>query len=128
MYYSILSICIGASLGALSRWLLGNALNAFFPLMPPGTLAANLIGSFLIGVSITFFASLPELSPAWRLLVITGFLGSLTTFSTFSAEVTILLKEGEVMWGCIVIATHVLGCLFMTLLGMLSLTLLKTIK
>jgi CrcB protein len=86
MLYSILAISIGASAGAVSRWFLGLGLNALFPTIPLGTLAANLLGGYLIGLALTFFAGNPSLPPEWRLLVITGFLGGLTTFSTFSAE------------------------------------------
>ncbi len=87
MWKSILAIALGAALGALLRWLLGLKLNAFFPTMPPGTLAANLIGGYVVGLAIAFFTALPGLAPEWRLLVVTGFCGGLTTFSTFSAEV-----------------------------------------
>ena len=81
-------ISLGAAAGAVLRWLLGTWLNALLPSLPPGTLAANLVGGYLIGVALAVFAQHPGLAPEWRLLVITGFLGGLTTFSTFSAEVT----------------------------------------
>lgn len=87
MLASILAISAGASAGALTRWLLGVSLNAMFPAIPPGTLLANLIGGYLVGVAMAVFAEFPGLAPEWRLLVFTGFLGGLTTFSTFSAEV-----------------------------------------
>ena len=95
MLHSILAISIGASLGAVSRWLLGLSLNTLFPAIPPGTVAANLIGGYLIGVALAVFAAAPNLAPEWRLLIITGFLGGLTTFSTFSAEVTTLIQQGR---------------------------------
>jgi CrcB protein len=120
MMLSILAICVGASVGALARWLLGNSLNALFPAIPLGTLAANLIGGYLIGVALALFAEHPGLPPEWQLLVITGFLGGLTTFSTFSAEVTGLLQQGRLAWACAAIASHVVGSLAMTLLGLAS--------
>src|SRR3982074_3165768 len=95
MWKSIVAICVGASLGALFRWWLGARLNSFFPAIPPGTLAANLIGGYIIGLAVAFFAAFPALAPEWRLLIITGFCGGLTTFSTFSAEGVTLLQEGR---------------------------------
>lgn len=117
MLPSILAISVGAAAGAILRWLLGTALNSLFPTIPLGTLSANLVGGYLIGVAMTLFASLPGLAPEWRLLVITGFLGGLTTFSTFSAEVTILLQQGRFLWAGAAISAHVAGSLLMTLLG-----------
>lgn len=117
MISSILCISIGAAFGALLRWLLGTRLNALFPSIPPGTLAANLVGGYLIGVAITVFASHPELPPQWRLFAITGFLGGLTTFSTFSAEVVIQLQQGNLGWAMATVVVHVMGSLAMTLLG-----------
>jgi len=125
MFNSILAISLGASAGAVLRWLLGRWLNALFPLIPPGTLAANLLGGYLIGVALAVFSSLPHLSPEWRLLIITGFLGGLTTFSTFSAEVSTLLQEGRVAWAMAAISIHVLGSLAMTLLGLATVVLVK---
>lgn len=117
MWNSIMAISAGAALGALLRWQLGATLNNLFPTIPPGTLAANVIGGYLIGVAIAFFAQHPSLAPEWRLLIITGFLGGLTTFSTFSAEVVTLLQQGRIAWACGAIAVHVSGSLVMTLLG-----------
>jgi CrcB protein len=117
MLSSIVAICIGASAGAILRWLLGTALNSLFPTIPLGTLSANLVGGYLIGVAMTLFSSLPGLAPEWRLLVITGFLGGLTTFSTFSAEVTVLLQQGRYFWAGAAISAHVAGSLLMTLFG-----------
>ena len=114
---SILAISVGATGGSLLRWVLGKHLNALFPFIPPGTLAANLVGGYLIGVAVAFFAAHPSLSPEWRLLVITGFLGGLTTFSTFSAEVVGQLMAGRVHWALGAIAMHVAGSVAMTLLG-----------
>lgn len=115
---SILPISLGAALGAVLRWLLSTRLNSLWPSLPPGTLVANLVGGYLIGVALSYFALHVELSPQWRLLVITGFLGGLTTFSTFSAEVVTQLQQGNLFWAFASIVTHVLGSLAMTFLGM----------
>ena len=117
MLQSILAVSVGASFGALLRWFFGIQLNALFPAIPPGTLAANLIGGYLIGVAVAFFGNHPALPPEWRLFVITGFLGGLTTFSTFSAEVVSLLQQGRFAWAMGAITLHVVGSLLMTLLG-----------
>lgn len=113
----ILAISAGAALGALLRWFLGTSLNMLLPALPPGTLAANLLGGYLIGIAVAFFAAHPSLPPEWRLFVITGFLGGLTTFSTFSAEVVSQLMAGRWAWAVGVVLTHVLGSVAMTLLG-----------
>jgi CrcB protein len=120
LFQSILVISLGAAVGAVARWLLALGLNGLFPSLPPGTLAANLIGGYLIGVAVAFFAQHPELPPEWRLLVITGFLGGLTTFSTFSAEVTHQLQQGRLLWAGLAVSAHVLGSLAMTLAGIAS--------
>lgn len=117
MWLSIVAIGAGAALGANLRWLLGIWLNALFPSIPPGTLAANWLGAWLIGLSIAFFAQLPHLSPEWRLFVVTGFLGALTTFSTFSAEMFTNLQAGRYLMALSGIAVHVLGSLVMTGVG-----------
>jgi CrcB protein len=114
----MLSVALGASLGAVLRWGLGSALNALFPLIPPGTWLANLLGGYLMGIALAFFGQHTGLPVEWRLLVITGFLGGLTTFSTFSAEVVALIQQGRVLWSCAAISAHVLGSLIMTLLGL----------
>jgi CrcB protein len=125
MLYPIIAISVGASAGAVLRWLLGLALNAVFPTIPLGTLAANLIGGYLIGLAMAVFASLPGLAPEWRLLIITGFLGGLTTFSTFSAEVTVLLQQGRYLWAGAAISVHVAGSLLMTMLGLATVVLVQ---
>jgi CrcB protein len=125
MLASILAISAGASAGAVLRWLLGMSLNAMFPAIPPGTLAANLIGGYLIGVAMAVFADHPGLAPEWRLLIVTGFLGGLTTFSTFSAEVTTLIQQGRLLWASAAIGIHVAGSLALTLLGLASVKLLE---
>lgn len=124
----IMAISIGAALGALLRWVLGNQLNAAFPSLPPGTLTANLLGGYLIGVAIAFFSSQPGLSPEWRLLVVTGFLGGLTTISTFSAEVVMQLMAGRIVWALTTVAVHVTGSIVMTLLGIGTIALFRNLR
>lgn len=120
MLKTILVIALGAATGAVLRWLLGLRLNSLFPAIPPGTLAANLVGGYIIGVAIAYFASAPNIAPEWRLLVITGFCGGLTTFSTFSAETLILIQQGRLGIAAGAIALHVSGSLLMTFAGLLS--------
>jgi len=117
MWKSILAISVGAVVGALLRWQLGTRLNTIFPTIPLGTLVANLIGAYVIGLAIAFFASFSVLAPEWRLLVITGFCGGLTTFSTFSAELMTLLQQGRISWALGIVATHVMGSVLMTFAG-----------
>lgn len=117
MWASVLAIGAGAALGAVLRWLLGLWLNALLPAIPPGTLAANLIGGYLIGMAMVVFAHHVQLPPELRLFVITGFLGGLTTFSTFSAEVMRLLQDGRLAWALAAISVHVLGSLLATAAG-----------
>ena len=117
MWKSILAISVGASLGALLRWWLSSALNAQFPAVPPGTLASNLIGGYIIGVAIAYFATFATVPPEWRLFVITGFCGGLTTFSTFSAEIVGMLMEGRTAWALSAAAAHLFGSVLMTLAG-----------
>ncbi len=118
---AVIAIGVGAAIGAWLRWLLGVGLNAAFPSIPPGTLAANLIGAYVIGAAIAFFARTPALAPEWRLLITTGFCGGLTTFSTFSAEIASLFQAQRYALFTGAIALHVGGSLAMTLLGMASL-------
>jgi fluoride exporter len=120
MWKPILAISTGAALGALSRWTLGAQLNSLFPTMPPGTLVANIIGGYIIGLAIAYFAQAPNIAPEWRLLIITGFCGSLTTFSTFSAEVVTLLQQGRLSWAMATVVIHVSGSLVATLFGLAS--------
>ncbi len=115
---TVLAISVGAALGALLRWQLGVRLNGLFPTLPPGTLVANLIGAYVIGLAIAFFAVFSAISPAWRLLIITGFCGGLTTFSTFSAELAELLQQGRLSWALGIVAAHVAGSVLMTFAGM----------
>ncbi len=127
MLKSVIAISLGASAGSVLRWGLGLMLNALFPPIPMGTLAANLIGGYCIGLAVSFFDFFPTLSPEWRLLCITGFLGGLTTFSTFSAEVTALLQQQRLVMAVGAIGLHVFGSLLMTLLGIATFALLKNL-
>ena len=117
---TVLAICIGASAGALARWGLGLWLTPG-GMLPWGTLAANLIGGYLIGVAIAAFQAMPQLDPVWRLLLITGFLGGLTTFSSFSAEVIGFVMAERYGLALLTAGLHVLGSLGMTVLGLKSL-------
>jgi fluoride exporter len=123
---SIIAIFIGAGLGALLRWWLGLTLNGYFPNIPPGTLAANLIGGYIIGVAVAFFASVSGLAPEWRLFIITGFCGGLTTFSTFSSELVSLLQQGRSLVACGAAALHLLGSVSMTFAGIGTVALAKS--
>jgi CrcB protein len=113
-----LAVGVGAALGAWLRWALGIALNLLVPELPLGTLAANLVGGYLIGIAVGVFAEFAGLAPEWRLLVITGFLGGLTTFSTFSAESVQLLAAGRYGWAVAHTGLHLAGSLIMTWLGL----------
>jgi len=121
---ALLAIAAGAVLGAWARWGLALWLNPRFASLPLGTLAANVIGGYLVGVAVAVFMAYPGLAPAWRLLVITGFLGGLTTFSTFSAESVVYLQSGR--WGAALlhIALHLLGSIVATVAGIATVRLL----
>lgn len=122
---SVIAICLGACVGAISRWQLGLWLNpAGAGLMPLGTLAANLIGGYLVGVCVGVFQQLPDLDPVWRLALVTGFLGALTTFSSFSAEVVALLQQGRLALAAGTASLHLFGSLALTLLGLKTVGLL----
>jgi fluoride exporter len=111
------AIGVGAALGAWLRWWLGLRLNALLPTVPLGTLASNLIGGYLVGVAVAFFEQNQALAPEWRLFAITGFLGGLTTFSTFSAEVVTLLSRGQLAWAIGTATAHLAGSLALTAVG-----------
>ena len=115
---AVLAICIGACVGALTRWQLSIWLNTQEAVLPWGTLAANLIGGYLVGCCVAFFQAQPDLDPAWRLLLVTGFLGALTTFSSFSAEVVTMLSQGRLGLAFATSALHLIGSLLMTLVGL----------
>jgi len=116
--FAVIAVSSGAVLGALSRWGLGLLLNHWFPAIPPGTWLANMIGGYLMGLALAGFAQQPVVNPQLQLFIMTGFLGSLTTFSTFSGEVSLLLQQGRLLLASVAISTHVIGSLLMTLLGM----------
>lgn len=115
---SVLAISFGAALGAVLRWLLAVRFNPLWTALPLGTLAANLIGGYAIGLALGWLGQHPELPPQVRLFVITGLLGGLTTFSTFSAEVVTHLQQGRIAPALLVAVTHVVGSLALTALGL----------
>ncbi|WP_158933829.1 fluoride efflux transporter CrcB [Burkholderia sp. S171] len=125
MYLSILAVGIGGALGSLFRWVLGLRLNASFPNLPLGTLAANVIAGYVIGVAVAWFARFPGVSMEWRLFVITGLMGGLSTFSTFSAEVVAHLQQGRYGWAAGEIAIHVTASVVMTILGIATVSLTR---
>ncbi|MEJ8837188.1 fluoride efflux transporter CrcB [Ramlibacter sp. AN1133] len=115
---SVLAISTGASIGALLRWLLGLQLNHVLPALPLGTLAANLLGGYAIGLVLGWLGQHPEWPPQVRLFLVTGLLGGLTTFSTYSAEVVNHLVQGRHGWAVLIAATHLAGSLLLTTLGL----------
>lgn len=125
---NIIAICIGASTGALARWQLGLWLNPNTAsqsaglTLPWGTLAANLVGGYLVGVCIAVFQAMPNLDPVWRLALVTGFLGALTTFSSFSAEVVTMLNQGRYGLALLTAGLHLIGSLALTVLGIKTAT------
>lgn len=125
MLQSLVAIAIGATLGAWARWGLSVWLNPPDGPFPYGTLAANLIGGYVIGVAMAWFSTHSQVSPEWRLFVITGLLGGLTTFSSFSAETMSLILRQQYAWAATVIGSHVIGSLLMTALGIASVRLLR---
>ncbi len=122
---TFLAIGLGAAFGAWLRWGLGLWLNPVFPTLPYGTLAANLLGGYLVGVAVAYFAQHPGLPPEVRLFAITGFLGGLTTFSTFSAEVFTLISRNQLGWALTAASAHLFGSLAMTALGVWTFKLLR---
>jgi fluoride exporter len=117
---SVLAVAIGGALGSLFRWFLGVRLNGLFPDLPLGTLAANVIAGYVIGVAVAFFARQPDIPGEWRLFIITGLMGGLSTFSTFSAEVVADLQQGRLGWAAGEVAIHVGASLTMTILGIVT--------
>ncbi len=117
---AVLAICFGACLGALARWQLGLWLSHSGALLPWGTLAANLIGGYLVGLCVGVFQQMPDLDPVWRLMLVTGFLGALTTFSSFSAEVVAMLQQSRYALALGTASVHLFGSLALTMLGLKS--------
>lgn len=115
---SVIAICLGACLGALARWRLSLWLNEGSALLPWGTLTANWVGAYLVGFAVVVFQSQTQLDPAWRLAIITGLLGALTTFSTFSVEVVSMLQHGRWLLAVGTSSLHLLGSLLLTVVGM----------
>ena len=115
----VIAVGAGAAVGAWVRWGLGAMLNPVFPTLPLGTLAANLAGGLLMGIAMELITRHTMLSPEMRLLITTGFLGGLTTFSTFSAEVTTLLLRRELLWTALGVGAHVVGSVLLTIVGIL---------
>ncbi|MCC7059150.1 MAG: fluoride efflux transporter CrcB [Burkholderiaceae bacterium] len=116
---AVLAVFGGAGFGALLRWFFASWLNPLFPVIPLGTLAANLVGGLLVGFATAFFGHNSALAPEWRLLVITGFLGGLTTFSTFSAEVVTLIGRQEHTLALATVGMHLAGSLLLSATGIL---------
>ena len=125
MWPSIFAIFFGAGFGALLRAGLNFLAAGTASMVPLGTLLANLVGGYLVGIAIAFFGNNPNLSPEWKLFVITGFLGGLTTFSSFSAEVVGLMQRGELTWALGTALLHLVGSLVLTFLGILTYQALK---
>ena len=126
MFYGMISVGAGAALGAWLRWCLSLLLNPIVPMLPLGTLSANLVGGYLIGLVLGYIDHFQTLSPQARLFVTTGFLGGLTTFSTFSGEVSALLLRGEYAWAGATIAANLLGSIVLTLLGVATIAFAKS--
>jgi fluoride exporter len=122
-FSGLLAVGGGAAAGAWLRWGLGIVLNPVFPTLPLGTLAANLVGGYLIGIALAVMAHFETLPPEARLLITTGFLGGLTTFSTFSAEAATLLGRQQWGWSSVLIIAHVAGSILMTFAGIASMRL-----
>lgn len=125
MWLPIFAIFFGAGFGALLRAGFNFLVAGSASMIPLGTLLSNLVGGYLIGIAIAFFGNNPNLSPEWRLFVITGFLGGLTTFSSFSAEIVTLMQRGEITWALGTALLHLVGSLVLTFLGILTYQALK---
>ena len=125
MLNSMILVGAGAAAGAVLRWLLGLGLNGLFPAIPPGTLVANLLGGYLMGVAMEALSAPLGMAPELRVLLITGFLGGLTTFSTFSGEVVRLMQQGRLALAGAEITAHVAGSVLLTMLGIASVMALR---
>lgn len=120
MFVSIAAVAVGGALGSLLRWALSTRYNNLLPALPLGTLASNLIAGYVIGAALAYFGKHVDLAPAWRLFVITGLMGGLSTFSTFSAELTAHLQAGRIGWAIGEAAIHLTGSVLITLAGFAS--------
>lgn len=120
MWQAAIAVAVGSATGGLLRWFLSLQLNSMLPTLPPGTLVSNLVGGYIVGLAIAYFAWAPGIPGHWRLLVITGFCGGLTTFSTFSAEIVMLLQQGRAAMAALAVVAHLGGSLLMTAAGMAS--------
>jgi fluoride exporter len=118
MWPSVFAVSLGSAIGALLRWQFNLKLNSLWPAMPMGTLAANLVGGYIVGLAVAYFSQATEIAPEWRLLIVVGFCGGLTTFSTFSAEVLTMLQQAKFAWALATVGVHVIGSLLMTWAGM----------
>ena len=125
MWLSILAIFFGAGLGSLLRAGFNVLTVSAASVIPLGTLISNMVGGYLVGLAVAFFGNNPQLSPEWKLFVITGFLGGLTTFSSFSAEVVSFIQRGEFTWALGTALLHLIGSLVLTFLGILTYQALK---
>ena len=125
-YLGLLSVGVGAAVGAWLRWWLGIVLNPVFPTLPLGTFAANLVGGYLMGIALGIFSNFQSLPPEIRLMAMTGFLGGLTTFSTFSAEATTLLARQQFGWAAALIGGHVVGSIALTFAGIATTQLFRS--
>jgi|SRR5579862_5665489 CrcB protein len=125
MWRSAAAVCVGGSIGCLLRWILGVSFSNSGSIVPLGTLTANLLGGYIVGVAVAFFALNNTLAPEWRVLIVTGFCGGLTTFSSFSAEVVLMLRQDRVLWACSTVALHLGGSLLMTFAGFATVAGLK---
>ncbi|AOY95951.1 fluoride efflux transporter CrcB [Pseudomonas sp. ZM23] len=121
--YAVIAISAGSVIGGLTRYGLSLGMNAIFPPIPMGTLVCNLIAGYIVGVAIAFFAASPNLAPHWRLFIITGLAGGISTFSTFSAELLALLRAGSLSLAAGMLVLHLGGSLIMTALGMTTVSL-----
>ncbi|AHM72851.1 fluoride efflux transporter CrcB [Yersinia hibernica] len=117
MFNTLLAVFIGGGVGSVARWLVSMKLNNFSPNIPLGTLIVNLVGAFIIGLTLALFTRMAHIDPTWKLLITTGFCGGLTTFSTFSVEVVYLLQDGKLAWAAGTIILNLAGSLAMTLLA-----------
>ncbi|BDH47717.1 putative fluoride ion transporter CrcB [Salmonella enterica subsp. enterica serovar Choleraesuis] len=117
MLKSLFAVMIGGGIGSALRWGISNRLNALFPSLPPGTLTANVVAGFIIGMALSWFMRQPQIDPVWRLFITTGVCGGLSTFSTFSSEILVMLQGGNWHWALISILVHVLGSLLAVFAG-----------